>query len=223
MVIHYHSPYERSRGIHFLGVFIAEDSLNKTLARSEPPAHNYWDHNADELLPGQKDQIKAVFSEIKRHVKEFLARQRQRDVEQTDGCPLLDRELANLFRLPDRGEIATNRNPGSAPGKGQGNGTGDTSRRKGTGKKKTPSCRIVWDTPPHPAQDADGNQIVEGTLRLEVENMTIRQEAEETIAMARWVQIDVSSHIVVEHGQHDDKGEESPPEVYWWQTPLVWK
>src|SRR5262249_19243981 len=86
MVGCYHPPYQRTMDQHFAGVFIARDSINAVLAKSEPPAHNLWDENADEMTPEASQTVHAVTDGIKRRVREFLSRQRAREIEPTEGC-----------------------------------------------------------------------------------------------------------------------------------------
>jgi len=60
MVVCYHPPYQRAVDQHFAGVFVARDSINAVLAKSEPPAHNLWDENADEMsTEGKIENVEA--------------------------------------------------------------------------------------------------------------------------------------------------------------------
>lgn len=203
MVVSYHPPYQRALDQHFAGVFVARDSINATLARSEPPAHNLWDENADEMPPEGSETVRAVLDGIRRRVREFLARQRAREIEPTEGCPAIDRELADLMRMPEAGQ-------GRGPG-GPGGGTGPHDRRQ-SGITPTTADQL-----PRPerlfhisfAEEArtvarpSGGTIIEAKVHVEVANASERRSTK-TAGRAKYFQLIAHPRIVVDDGQYDD-------------------
>jgi hypothetical protein len=202
MVVCYKAPYQRARDSHFIGVFIADPQFNQDLAKSEPPAHNDWDPNADELNEDARRRIECLHREIKRLIKEFLRSQRTREIEQTDGCPLLDRELADLIRMPDIGAGTGRTGEGNAPGPGRRGAVKPSRSGHGGGVRSRP-WDIEFEDGPRPDRDANGRQIVTATVRLNVWSAEDRASLGPPAASARYAELTFHPRIVIEDGERD--------------------
>jgi hypothetical protein len=205
MVVRYHAPYQRAVDHHFAGVFLAGDSINPVLARSEPPAHNLWDPNADELSEDQSAIVRAVLEGIRRKTREFLSRQRAREVEPSQGCAALDRELADLVRMPETGHGSGRNGPGGGPERNgarqPGQGANPTSRN---GERPPRAFTIGFVEGPRRGTDDVGRQIVEAKLSVEVVSAADRRAAGGTVAKAKFIQVTVHPRILTDDGQFDD-------------------
>jgi hypothetical protein len=205
MVVRYHAPYQRAIDHHFAGVFLAGDAINPVLARSEPPAHNLWDPNADELSGEQSATVRTVLEGIRRKTREFLSRQRAREVEPSQGCAALDRELADLVRMPETGQGSGRVGPGSGPER---NG----ARQPGRGADSAPhsgerpprAFTIGFVASPRSGTDDAGRQTVEATIAVEVVSATERRAAGGAVAKAKFIQVTVHPRILTDDGQFDD-------------------
>ena len=189
MVVRYHPPYKRLVEHQFVGVFVANDAINPLLARSEPPTHNLWDPNADELPEGGSQIVTAVIEGIKKKVREYLARQHAREIEQSEACAAVDRELADLVKMIDNGQ-----------GRGQG-GSSSGERREGS-RAEPPSgagpsaldqvpnpnslFRYRFTKKPELAADPDGRKIVVARVAVEVASSAERRAAGKNWARSEW-------------------------------------
>lgn len=202
MVVSYHPPYQRAIDQHFAGVFVARNSINAVLAKSEPPAHNLWDENADEMTAEGSQTVRAVHDGIKKRVKDFLSLQRAREIEPTEGCPAIDRELSDLMRMPEAGPGRGQSGPGSGPGPHGHREPGGGVDPPGAPVPRPKLFRITFLEGPRTAE-RDGGRIVEAKIKVEVENAAERK-AEKTAAKAKYFQIVAHPRILVDDGQFDD-------------------
>jgi hypothetical protein len=202
MVVSYHPPYQRAIDQHFAGVFVARDSINAVLAKSEPPAHNLWDENADEMTTVGSQTVRAVHDGIKKRVREFLSRQRAREIEPTEGCPAIDRELSDLLRMPEAGPGRGHSGSGSGPGSHGHRESGGGVHPADTPLHRPKLFRITFLEAPRTAEGA-GGRIVEAKIRVEVENAAERKAAK-SAAKAKYFQIVAHPRILVDDGQFDD-------------------
>jgi hypothetical protein len=203
MVVCYHPPYQRAVDQHFAGVFVARDTVNAVLAKSEPPAHNQWDENADEMSTEGSQTVQAVLYGIKKRVREFLSRQRAREIEPTEGCPAIDRELSDLLRMPEAGPGRGHSGPGSGLGQhGHRNAGGGVHT---SGRPDSPSrlFKITYLEGPRAAPGADGRTIVEAKIHVEVAN-AVERKAAKTAGRAKYIQLVAHPRILVDDGQYDD-------------------
>jgi hypothetical protein len=204
MVVRYHPPYKRSVDHHFVGVFVADDDVNPLLARSEPPTHNLWDPNADELTTTGRQTVVAVTEGIKKKVKEFLARQHAREIEPSDACAVLDRELADLVKMIDDDQ-----------GRGQ---AGIGSRRNGDGSRVNSSTGTNRDHAPRPKPlftfrftegpkietDSEGRKRVAAKVTVNVVSSAERRASRGNTSRYKYIQMVIHPKILVDDGQFDD-------------------
>lgn len=202
MVACYHSPYQRAVDQHFVGVFVAHDSINADLAKSEPPAHHLWDENADEMSPEGSKIVRGVIDGIKKQVREFLSRQRSREIEPNQGCPAVDRELSDLLRLPEPGAGRGHGGPGSGRGQFGRQTSTAGAKKEGTTERKPRLFQITFLEGPR-SSTVNGELIVEAKVQLEVANAADRK-ASKTAGKAKFIQLIAHPRILVDDGGFDE-------------------
>lgn len=101
VVEEYEGPSSAISQPNTVGVFKADPQMDRTLAASEPPAHNTWDHATTredrDLTAGDRKSIKELIRKIRNEVRKFLRAHQPPPPEAPDRCRRMEKLLGGIF------------------------------------------------------------------------------------------------------------------------------
>jgi hypothetical protein len=97
MVVEYYQGLQM-REPPYAGVFVASDWIDDTLAASEPPPHDRWDHNTIRTLsPSQRQDILKLLEKVRGTTQTFLSAHREPRPEPPPTCDALEKMFGKFL------------------------------------------------------------------------------------------------------------------------------
>lgn len=84
------------------GVFVADDSVDRTLKLSEPGLHNQWDEKSDRLSPEEAELVRTILKRLRQNVRNFQRQLRPPPPKQDGRVRELERLFGRFLKTTDR-------------------------------------------------------------------------------------------------------------------------
>lgn len=99
MVVSYHTVSTSQPLV--VGAFVASDEVDEALKKSEPPAHDKWDKDSQNLRDKDgkaREFVTAVLSRVSAHLRQFQRETAPPPLSKQKRLSLVERELSSYFR-----------------------------------------------------------------------------------------------------------------------------